>query len=479
VGLFSQHPPWVLSKEKPLNRMTEHHVIDLSALASARDGSGHSIFSPSGSPMWLWCSGSLIPNILADDEAGFDAAWGAVAHELTEHGLKTGRLPTHRIGENVFIESGDWGYLIDIDDEMMAHVQTAVDYCEWLPGDHFVEQRVYFSEYTPLKNQSGTADHVACAPGVMTITDHKFGKGVRVYAAMNPADKRAVIHHLDDSFEINGNSQGLLYALGFFLKWDHKYNFQRIIIRISQPCLDHFDEWETTREELLAFGEFVRRRSAAAWTLNAPRRPSPKACQWCKVKSTCAALAVQQEAIMRGAFGDLIDDISVESMSDLKERLSDPLGSYELQPVKLATLTIGEMAMLYSYRSAAESWWKKLEQTLYSRALEGETVPGYKLVESRSNRVVKNKREFVEFLVAHGVPREDAVEEKVVSPADAEKLLRKAGVRAKDLPTLLQPLVFKPKGKATLAPNRDKRPALEDASGFAFEDLTSTPETED
>lgn len=451
--------------------MTEHHVIDLNALASARDGSGHSIFSPSGSPMWLNCSGSLIPNLLADDEAGPDAAYGTVAHELTEQQLKTGKVQDQRLGEKVWVESGDWGFLIPIDDEMLIHVQTAVDYCEWLPGDHFVEQRVFFSEYTPLKNQSGTADHVACAPGVMTITDHKFGKGVRVYAAMDYDDKRAVIEHKDGTFEINGNSQGLLYALGFFLEHDATYHFERIVIRISQPRLDHFDEWETTREELLKFGEFVRRRTAAAWTLDAPRRPSPKACQWCKVKATCAAKAVQEEAIVRGAFADLIDDITVETMEDLKERLSDPITGYELQPVKIATLTLDEMATLYAYRSASEAWWKQLERTLYQHAVAGEKVPGMKLVESRSNRVFRDKRAAARFLMDRGIPREDVIEEKVVSPAEAEKLLRKAGVRAKDLPQMLNPLVSKPPGKPTLVPLRDKRMALGDVSGAAFDDL--------
>lgn len=445
------------------------HPIDLSQLASVRDGTGHTIFSPSSSSMWLWCSGSLIPNLLMPDEAGEDAAYGTVAHDLTDYQLKTGKPPLHRLGDSEWIESGDWGFLITIDEEMLAFVQQCVDYCEWLPGDHFSERKVYYHGHTPLKNQGGTADHCVCTPGHMTITDHKFGKGVWVSAAEDTKDPRAIIDHVDGSVTINGNTQGLLYALGFFLEYDHIYHFETITIRIAQPRLDNFDEWTTTRDELLWFGTWVKGRSAAAWRLNAPRRPSPKACQWCKVKGDCAAFAAQQEAIMTAAFSDIVDDISIETMEDLKERLSDPLGGYELAMSKVGRLSTEEMATLYRYRRAAESWWNQLAQALFERAASGEKVPGFKLVESRSHRVFQKNADVG--LMRAGLKPSEIFEHKMVSPAQAEILLRKVGVRAKDLPTVLQPLVYRPPGKATLAPVNDKRPELIDVSGFAFEDL--------
>lgn len=408
--------------------------------------------------MWLNCPGSLIPNVLADDVAGEDAAWGTVAHSLTEEWLKTGVRPSEKIGTNVFIESGDWGYLIDITDEMMAYVKEAVDYCRFLPGDHFIEQKVYFSHLTPLKGQGGTADHVACTPGRMVITDHKFGKGVRVYA--------------------EENTQGLLYALGVFYARDIDYDFKEIVIRISQPRLDHFDEWVTTREYLLQFAEYVRERSHAAWNPDAPRKPSPSACQWCKVAASCAANAKLQEDLLAAAFADLTGEVEVHEMENLRERLADPLGSYSLKTIEASTLTTEEMATLLRYREAAEKWWKSLADELYRRACSGEEVPGFKLVESRSRRIFRNKKEAKKRLLELGLSESQIIEEVLVSPSQAETLLRKSGVPTKEIPNLLQDWVFKPTGKPTLVPLSDKRPVMQDFSNIAFSDI-ETPETED
>ena len=67
--------------------------------------------------------------------------------------------------------------------------------------------------------------------------------------------------------------------------------------------------------------------------------------------------------------------------------------------------------------------------------------------------------------------------ESVVSPAEAEKLLRKSGYRTRQLPEVLDGLVYKPKGKPTLAPAADPRPALVDLSDGVFDDLVENCET--
>lgn len=430
------------------------HAIDLDALAA--DRGSHSVFAPSGSAMWMGCSGSLIPNLLAPDSAGREAAEGTVAHGVGELWLKTGRKPVHLLGTVEWVEEGDWGFLIEIDEVMLDYVQSYVDWCSMLPGDHFVEQRVYFSQITPIPNQGGTADHVACELHRMVITDLKYGKGVLV--------------------EAEGNTQARLYALGFFYEWDWLYDFQEIVIRIAQPRLDHFDEWVITRAELLEFAEYAKVRAHAAWKIDAPRTPSAKACQWCNVKASCAATAKLQADLMAAAFDNIDREISTEDMAEFKDGLA-LTAIPNIAP--LTTLTTDEMATLYSFRRMADGWWKALAAELYRRAVAGEQVPGYKLVESRSRRVFRDKNKAGAHLQSLGLAEDTVFETDIISPAQAEKELRKAGYRSKELPDLLADLVHKPVGKPTLAPVSDKRPALVDLSGLAFEDSTDNREDED
>ncbi|MNK76370.1 hypothetical protein D3C87_959370 [compost metagenome] len=449
------------------------HTISLVDLASIRDGTGHTIFSPSSSAMWLTCSGSLIPNLLAPDDAGEDAAYGTVAHELTEDQLKTGRVPVDRLGEEVAVRK----FKIPIDEDMLRHVQTAVDYCEWMPGDQFTERRVFFSQYTPLKNQSGTSDFANCEPGKLTITDHKFGKGVKVFAAMDYDDPRCVIiNDIDDTFELNGNSQGLLYALGFFLEYDWMYDFQEIVIRISQPRLDHFDEWRTTRKHLMEFAEFVRRRSHDAWKLNAPRRASTKGCEWCKVKADCPTWAVMYEGIVSGAM-DVPGEADMETVEELKSRLDDPIDGYKVPFADAMKLTTQQLETILTFRRASENWFKKIEETLKQRAREGTKLGQWKLVATNTHRVFRPGA--VKKLLALPVPtgrkpikREELVQEAVVSPAEAERILATHGFKPAQIETLFADLTARPPGQPTLARSNDKRPPLADLTEDVFTDAS-------
>lgn len=426
------------------------HPLNLDELEQRLNG--HSVFAPSASKMWLSCSGSLIPNLLAADSAGFDAAQGTVAHAVGEEWLRSGYRPTHRVGEVVKVVEHDKTFEITIDDTMLDYVSEYVAWCRELPGVHLVEVRVDFSDLTPIPNQGGTSDHIALQPRVLTITDLKYGVGVQVFA--------------------EDNTQGLLYAYGAFRKYDELFDFDEIVIRICQPRLSHFDTWRISREQLLEFAKYARKRAYAAWEPDAPRTPTKEGCLWCRVKAGCAANAVLQERLLDGVFDNLEAPVTVEEERRLKEDLDG--GLYYMKRRDIRALTTEQMASLLPFRKAAESWWKNLDEELERRCINGEHVPGYKLVESRTNRAFRDEDEAGMTLVDAGVPFDSVYPRGMISPAQSEDALRKAGIEKKAIPEILEPLVTKPKGKPTMAPLSDKRPAIESVIASSFDNLDET-----
>ena len=430
--------------------MSEHH-INLDELARSKDGGPHSIYGASSSHMYLACSGSLVPNVLADDVAGYDAAWGTVAHAITEEWLNTGRRPDHYLGTKRWVGRDiDNGHLIEIDSEMLYHAGLCVDRCEWEPGEQVVELHVDFSHLTPIPNQGGTLDFAALRPGRATTVDHKFGASPDniVYAEENP--------------------QLMLYSIGLWRdpRYEH-YDFQDFIIRINQPRLNHFDEWHTTARRLSEFEDYCRERMAAAWRLDAPRTPGPKQCRFCKVRATCAANAKLQEDLISGVFSD--ETQTVEQMRDFVARLDDDLEPFKMHMAQAGSLTTAQLARLHPYRRMAEAWWAAMDAELMRRGKDGEHIPGMKFVEGRSKRRFMSEAKAADALLSAGVPRDDLYQSKMISPNQAEKRLRKVGKRPDEIKELMSDLAFKPPGRATLVPLSDKRPGVEDVSTLVFE----------
>lgn len=438
--------------------MTEHHVpFSLKKLEEALANGAHSIFSASGSHMWAWCSGSLIPNLLAEDNSGYEAAEGTVAHGVAELWLKTGKKPRHLLNTVEIVTRGDEKFEVTIDDVMTDHVQRYVDWCWSLDGDSYTERKVYYSELTPIQKQGGTMDHASARRHHLTITDLKYGKGVQIYA--------------------ESNSQLMLYAYGMFMELDFIYDFQDILIRVAQPRFNHFDEVLITRQELLDFAEWIKGRAHAAWVIDAPRTPGVKQCQFCKVKATCGAHIAFQDSLMDGIFQDLTQPVTTDKIEIVKDRID------WMQPFKshtpVAELTTAQMSVLYGYKGFVDSWWKALNTELMKRAAKGEHIPLQKLVEGRTHRTYGNHKKAVQYLVEElDIPQDEVVIESLVSPAELEKIMVKHGYKRSTLPALLEPVVVKPPGKPSLVSIADKRPALRELDDDVYQDLTKPkPET--
>lgn len=432
--------------------MTEHAISKLTqemtkALAAVgRDFSAHSIFSPSGSHMWAYCSGSLIPNLFKSDTAGEDAAYGTVGHSVGETWLLSGERPDHLLGTVHTISEGETEFQITVDQAMMDYVEQYVSWCIYEPGNHFVETRVDFSDLTPLKKQTGTADHAVCRPGLLIVTDLKMGKGIQVFA--------------------KENTQAILYAYGFFRKYDDLFDFQKIVIRIAQPRLGHFDVWEITREELLQWAKWLKARAFMAWCKDAIRTPGEKQCKFCKIKSDCAAFAVFMERLTDGVFENLDAAVDASEMDEIRTLIDED--KLDLTPIGVGSLTTEQKAKILPFRSMIESWFADIFNDLESRCSRGELVPGYKMAEGRSNRKFKDEDKACEHLEFLGLDYDVIRPRGFIGIGAAEDELRKAGYRRKDLEKLLGSVVVKPAGKPSMVPESDSRPSLESAMDSVF-----------
>ena len=410
--------------------------LSLSAIYERFADGDHSIFSPSASSRWLACPGSLIPNLLAKDDTGFYAAEGSVAHELAEQWLKSGKKPKHRLGEWVWIDNGtDW-FEIPITRGMFVYVEEYVDICMMTPGEKFVESRVDFSMLTPVPNQKGTLDFCAIHGDTLFIRDLKYGKGVKV--------------------DVEKNTQLLIYAYAKYMEIKDFYYIKRIIISIVQPRLDHFEEWECTPEELMGFGEMVKRGAARAWALDAPLVAGVKQCGFCRVKTTCPArLAMARSVLELRMPEDGQFPITDTQIKTLKEDLNEDL--FYLNFVPPQALNNAQLASVLRYRTTLESWFKSVQAELTRRAMAGEEVPGQKLVAGRSFRKFESEHDAEEALIDAGLREEDIWKTEMISPAQAEDALIEKGFKRSELPNILNKLVKTTVGSPTLVPLTDKR----------------------
>lgn len=113
----------------------------------------------------------------------------------------------------------------------------------------------------------------------------------------------------------------------------------------------------------------------------------------------------------------------------------------------------GELGTILPLLQLVAPWIKKVEKAALNKLLSEEKVPGWKLVEGRSNRELTDPVKAYKELIGAGYKKAMLYEQKPVPLTEAEKLITK-----EDYTNILSPYIIKPKGKPTLAPESDKRP---------------------
>lgn len=413
----------------------------------------HAAFSPSSAHRVVTCPASFracqdIPN-----PPSWFAVEGTIGHSIHEHVLLNGTPakafvgkrpqdfmePTEMDAEEWALVPADWV----VDETFAAHVQRSADWCleiiDGTGGDPHIEQRVDISEYTPIPKQFGSCDFACVArDGTLYIIDLKMGAGVKVYAERN--------HQL------------ALYALGFMEKFDWLYAFDKVLVGVSQPRMDHLDVWHTTADELRAFGYEMKERFTLALQPDAPYNPDEKACKFCAFKGQCLALAQRTQELALAMF-DVIDDEIPSPAVKFDWPISGP---------DVARMTPEQMGLVLAHRDLVRGFLDAVEAQAMHMLLHSQDVPGYKLVEGRTHRRwAVDSAQVVEWLEARNIKPFD--EPKMISPAAAEKEIKGKG--AKEIKASLAALVEKPKGAPTLAPVGDKREAYTATADNMFSDV--------
>ena len=262
-----------------------------------------------------------------------------------------------------------------------------------------VETRVGFGDLLP--GVFGSTDLVGRIGSRAIVLDWKFGDGVVV-----------------DAVE---NAQLMFYAAASMRTPEAAWAFDgatEIECVIVQPPM--LKRWVTTKERIEQFEQELVLAVKAAQSPDAKLQHGDH-CRWCAAKPVCPK--------MTGAVDRAL-------LVQLKEIDVDTLGKY----LKNADLL--------------EDWIKDLRGLALQLLEKNLPVPGYKLVQKQARRKWTDESKAKQALLELGLKESVVVETSVMSPAQAEKALKK---RFSELP---EGLVKSESSGTTLASEDDSRPAV-------------------
>lgn len=376
--------------------------------------SAHHPLGASSASRWLVCPGSVRLSEGIPDQQSAYAKEGSDAHLLAEVCLQNG-LDTHQVSDELeTLKGATWP------EEMREHVQAFLDYVRALtPAGKawptFYEAKVDLSPWIP--GCFGTVDFAVLDTDqkLLHVVDLKYGQGRRVSALDNP--------------------QLLMYALGILSELDHLFEIDAVQMHIFQPRVGPPDVFQSSLAEVYGWAATVLVPGAEATEAeDAPLVPGESQCFFCRARNRCPARAKANQDLARLDFdGSLL-------APDL--------------------MTLEEIAELLPKLDELKRWATDLQDFALKRAEMGETVPGYKLVEGRSNRVwAVDEDDIRRHLHALGLTVDQITTSKLVGISAIEKVL---GGPKKAQPHI-EALIMKPPGKSTLVPETDPREALSSA----------------
>ena len=392
----------------------------------------HSKYAPSGSHQWINCPASIQEEAKYPKQKESEyAAEGTAAHELGAKCLTEGKEPKDFLGAEFY------GFKVsqEMADAVTVYTEEVWSHAEEInpaQGDvYLVEQKLDLSWLHPGMFGSSDAVLYKANKKTLKVFDYKHGVGVPV--------------------DIEWNSQLMIYGVGALYRLWQKYVqrtgkvvnaiqlVETVELYIVQPRL-YGDEpvkcWTIPAKELVWWALHVLKPAAVACDEKQPRFNAGDHCRWCNAKPGCSTFAKYTTALAQTKFENPV-----------------------LPPVE--QLTADQIGEIISKAELFKAWVDSVKDYAEHRLMQGEQIPGLKLVAKKSNRKWRDEKEAQDTLVK--LLGHAAFESKLLTVAKAEKALKKTGVSIEDL-------WEKPDAGLTMVKDSDRRQALPSPAAAAFQD---------
>lgn len=394
----------------------------------------HALLAPSAAKRWMTCHPSALLEAQEPEKDTVYTKEGTIAHAVGELFLTFYRdrhfLPATDVlkeieawrpnagpGVKLFAlqkEAEDLG--LDFNEILTTvhdnyAVPVIMDYYETQKADPearlFIEERLNLKAFIP--EGFGSSDAIILGNRQLKVYDLKYGKGVKVSAHDNP--------------------QMSCYALGALVGPGELAPVDTVHMVIVQPRLQHVSSVSIAAPALLQWGFSVLRPEAEKAFRGEGDLVPGEHCRFCAVAPRCRALAARAQS--------------------LSVKAGDPqlLSNEELSEV------LGDVDQILS-------WCEKVKAYALEKMLDGESFPGFKVVEGKSVRQITDLAGAMKALQEAGFEESSYIRPKELKTlGDLGKLLGKKG-----LDLVLGEFITKPAGKPTLAPDTDPRPAYNSAT---------------
>ena len=381
----------------------------------------HALLSASGAQRWLSCPPSARLEEAVEEQSSEYAREGSFAHELAELYLaqELGLIKKSEFNKRLKELRQNPFYSEELDAYVKIYLDFAIEKINEARARTrdavvLLEMKLDYSTWVP--EGFGTGDLVLVTDDVLEVIDFKYGRGIQIGAEDNP--------------------QMRLYALGALSQFGCLYEVDTVRMTIVQPRLDSISTDEMAVEELVDWGEKMVKPIADLAFKGEGEFKAGGHCRFCRVRATCRARA----------------------------EMNMKLACYDFKEPPL--LTDEEIVEVLDAADEYMKWISDLQGYALDQAVNnGKKWPGYKLVEGRSYRRYKDQGKVAEALIAAGY-KEDEIYEKVL--LGITKMERAVG--RKEFNELLVGLIEKPPGKAKLAPESDKRPAVKSTAEIDFKE---------